>query len=75
MVIDVKCGDCTLMTTIEEARQLGEMLARVGHQFGVRTSVAITDMHQPLGRMVGNAVEVHEAIDVLSGSGPSDVGN
>jgi pyrimidine-nucleoside phosphorylase len=73
LILDVKWGSGAFMKTLEQARQLAESLVRVGNQLGVKTSAVITDMNQPLGRMIGNAVEVDESVDVLNGSGPSDV--
>ncbi|MCA9152338.1 MAG: thymidine phosphorylase, partial [Planctomycetales bacterium] len=73
LVLDVKFGSGAFMSTLPAARALAESLVRVANEFGVRTSALLTDMNQPLGRMVGNAVEVHESVDVLRGVGPADV--
>jgi pyrimidine-nucleoside phosphorylase len=73
LVLDVKFGSGAFMKTIEQAEQLARSLVDVGRAMGVRTSALITDMNQPLGRFVGNALEVREALDVLSGNGPDDV--
>jgi pyrimidine-nucleoside phosphorylase len=70
LVLDVKCGSGAFMKTPKEARELAESLVRTGERMGVSTRALITDMNQPLGRMCGNAVEVQEAIDCLSGGGP-----
>ncbi len=73
LVLDVKCGRGTFMKTLEQARRLARCLVTVGHRMGTRTTALITNMDQPLGRAVGNAVEVQEAVDVLKGQGPEDV--
>jgi pyrimidine-nucleoside phosphorylase len=73
LVLDVKVGTGAFMKTRQAARDLAESMVRVGNRMGVRTMAVLSDMHQPLGRMVGNSVEVDEAIDVLSGAGPPDV--
>ena len=61
------------MKTLEQARELAKSLVTVGNHLGVKTSAVITDMNQPLGRMIGNAVEIDESVDVLKGEGPEDV--
>jgi pyrimidine-nucleoside phosphorylase len=73
LVLDVKFGSGAFMRDIGRARQLAQTLVSVSRQMGVKTSALLTDMNQPLGRMVGNAVEVHEAVAVLQGGGPADV--
>ena len=73
LVMDVKVGEAAFMTTLEDATDLSESLIRVGEQAGLPTSVIISDMDQPLGQAVGNAIEVNEAIDVLQGNGPAEV--
>lgn len=73
LVFDVKCGRGAFMRTPAEARALAESLLRVGRRLNRRTAALITDMEQPLGRAVGNAVEVRESIDILKGGGPADV--
>jgi len=73
LVLDVKFGSGALMKTIEQARELGRCLVDTGTRMGVRTSALLTDMNQPLGRMIGNAVEVDEAIATLAGGGPADL--
>ena len=72
LVFDVKCGPAAFMRTREDARALAESLLAVGRALGRRTAALITDMAQPLGRAVGNAVEVAEAIETLKGGGPPD---
>ncbi len=73
IVLDVKTGNGAFMQSVEEARELAEMMVSIGEQAGKPTSVLITDMNQPLGRAVGNAVEVEEAIRVLRGNGAGDL--
>ena len=67
IVLDVKCGSGAFMKTAEQARELAEGLTRVGRLAGRKCAAVITDMDEPLGFAVGNALEVKEAIDVLAG--------
>jgi len=73
LVLDVKVGSGAFMKTIENARLLANDLVAVGKQMGVDTTALLTDMEQPLGQAIGNAVELQESIDVLQGRGPADV--
>lgn len=73
LVLDVKFGSGAFMKTREQATELAHSLVNAGNRMGVRTTALLTDMNQPLGRMCGNAVEVHESVDVLKGGGPEDV--
>jgi len=73
LVMDVKCGHGAFMKTRAEARALAESLVRVGTANGLQTSAFITAMDAPLGRFVGNGLEVIEAIDTLKGNGPRDL--
>jgi thymidine phosphorylase len=61
------------MTDLGQARQFAQTMTRLGEAHGVRTAAMITAMDTPLGRAVGNAVEVREALDILGGCGPGDV--
>ena len=67
IVLAVKCGSGAFMKTAEQARELAEGLTRVGRLAGRKCAAVITDMDEPLGYAVGNALEVKEAIDVLAG--------
>ena len=67
VVLDVKTGSGAIMDTPEKSRKLAEDMVRIGNLSGRRFSALITDMDQPLGMYIGNALEVEEAIDVLSG--------
>ncbi len=73
LVLDVKVGSGAFMKTLGDARTLARLMVAVGHGMGTSTTAIITDMQQPLGRMVGNTLEVAETIDVLQGGGPRDV--
>jgi pyrimidine-nucleoside phosphorylase len=72
LVLDVKAGGGAFMKDVASAKKLARALVRVGKRAGKRVSALITDMSAPTGVMVGNALEVREAIDVLRGEGPSD---
>jgi pyrimidine-nucleoside phosphorylase len=67
VVLDVKCGSGAFMKSLAEATELARWLGEVGTQCGLNIRIAITDMEQPLGSTVGNALEVKEAFDVLRG--------
>ncbi|WP_436492238.1 thymidine phosphorylase [Actinokineospora sp. HUAS TT18] len=73
LVLDVKCGSGAFMKTAADARALAEALVGIGVARGIKISALITDMSVPLGRAVGNAVEVAESVEVLRGGGPADV--
>ncbi|QEG20833.1 thymidine phosphorylase [Mariniblastus fucicola] len=73
LVLDVKWGSGAFMKTIDKAQQLAEMLTVVGNELGTKTIAEISDMNQPLGKMIGNSVEIDESVEVLQGKGPDDV--
>jgi thymidine phosphorylase len=73
LVLDVKVGSGAFMKTPERARELAETMVRIGGAHGLATTALLTDMSVPLGRAVGNALEVAESVDVLRGGGPPDV--
>jgi len=73
LVLDVKWGSGAFMKTEADARALAHSLVATGSAAGLRVSALLTDMNQPLGRMIGNAVEVNEAVAVLRGEGPTDL--
>jgi pyrimidine-nucleoside phosphorylase len=73
LVLDVKTGGGAFMKTLEDSRALAESLVRIGNASGVRTEALITAMDAPLGRLVGNSLEIIECVETLKGRGPSDV--
>lgn len=73
LVFDVKCGPGAFMKTREQARALARSLVDTGTAMGKRIVAVITDMSEPLGRKVGNFLEVEESLDLLEGSGPDDL--
>jgi len=72
LVLDVKVGKGAFMKDVASARQLAESLVRVGSGAGLNVTALLTRMDEPLGKMVGNALEVRESIDILRGVGPED---
>jgi pyrimidine-nucleoside phosphorylase len=73
LVLDVKFGSGAFMKTRKEAQQLAQAMTKVGQLMGVEVSHLLSAMDEPLGRTVGNALEVTECVDVLKGGGPKDV--
>jgi thymidine phosphorylase len=73
LVLDVKVGDGAFMRELDQARELAETMVTLGTEHGVRTSALLTRMDTPLGRAVGNAVEVAESAATLRGEGPEDL--
>ncbi|XP_032052647.1 thymidine phosphorylase [Aythya fuligula] len=73
LVLDVKFGSAALYPTLESARELAQSLVAVGEELGIRTAAVLSSMDQPLGRCVGNSLEVLEALQCLEGRGPDDL--
>ncbi|MBA3365176.1 MAG: thymidine phosphorylase [Actinobacteria bacterium] len=72
IVLDVKVGDGAFMKSLGEARELADMMLELGRRAGLEVVCLLTDMEQPLGRAVGNALEIREAVRTLRGEGPPD---
>ena len=73
LVLDVKHGSGAFITDQGQARQLAETMVSIGNAAGVRTRALLTSMEQPLGRMIGNTLEIHEVLETLDGGGPADL--
>jgi pyrimidine-nucleoside phosphorylase len=72
VVLDVKVGDGAFMKTLDDARVLAEEMLELGRRAGKEVTCLLTDMDQPLGRAVGNALEIREALETVRGDGPAD---
>jgi pyrimidine-nucleoside phosphorylase len=72
ILLDVKVGEGAFMPTVPEATTLAETMVAIGERMGRNVTALISDMNQPLGRTIGNALEVKEAIETLHGKGPTD---
>ncbi len=72
LVLDVKCGNGAFMSNFAAAKKLADTLALIGKKIGLPVQALITDMNQPLGRAIGNSLEIRQAIEVLQGNGPVD---
>jgi thymidine phosphorylase len=72
LVIDCKVGRGAFMKTIERARALCELMRTIGQGAGKRVTCVLTDMNAPIGRTIGNALEIRESIEILRGGGPRD---
>ena len=72
ILLDVKYGEGAFMHTIEDAKKLANAMISIGKKLGKDTKAMITDMNQPLGNTIGNALEVKEAIETVKGNGPKD---
>jgi pyrimidine-nucleoside phosphorylase/thymidine phosphorylase len=73
LILDVKTGDGAFMKAFEDSRALAEAMVAIGRGMGKKVAALITDMEQPLGRAVGNALEVQECVETLKGRGPEDL--
>lgn len=73
ILLDVKCGSGAFMSSLEDAKSLSKLMVEIGDTAGKKTVAVISDMSQPLGKNIGNSLEVIEAIDVLKGKGPDDI--
>lgn len=75
ILLDVTVGEGAFMKTVDEARELAQTMVDLGKAVGRKTVAVITDMSQPLGRAIGNRLEILEAIEILQGKGREDIGH
>ena len=73
LVLDIKVGNGAFMKTMEQARDLGSWMKKIGAAFNIETDIIFTNMDQPLGRFAGLACEVQESVKALKGNGPKDL--
>src|SRR6185312_5229890 len=73
LVLDVKTGDGAFMKKFEDSQALAQAMVEIGRGMGKKVAALITDMEQPLGNTVGNALEIAECIETLQGKGPEDL--
>ena len=73
LVLDVKCGKGSFTKTLESAKRLAHALVATSSGLGIRTTAFITEMDNPLGRCIGNSLEVAESLQCLHGKGPKDL--
>lgn len=73
LVLDVKTGSGAFMKTEEDAKELAQALVNIGRSVGIQCMAVISDMNQPLGNAIGNALEIEESIAILKGEGPADI--
>ena len=73
LVLDVKTGDGAFMKSFEDSKALAQAMVEIGRGMGKKVAALITDMDQPLGRAVGNALEIAESVETLKGRGPRDL--
>jgi thymidine phosphorylase len=73
LVLDVKVGSGAFMKDFARAQELAQVMVQIGQDAGVKISALLTDMSTPLGRKIGNSLEVEESVEVLAGGGPADV--
>lgn len=73
IVIDLKVGEGALVNNLKDAEKLGKLMIQIGKHYNKETACLLTNMNEPLGRAVGNALEVVESINTLKGNGPADL--
>ena len=73
LVLDIKVGSGTFMKTIDQAKELGSWMEKIGNLFNIRTDIIYTNMNQPIGKFAGLSCEIEESIECLKGEGPDDL--